>query len=208
MLNYLKQKKKGQHCHKLLIYTNNQGPDDWAKQIISYFETKINYKLFDQIIRAFKINGQQIELYRTSDMKKHSDLISCSKIPENAEICFLDDVYHPGMVNDKIYYINIKPYIYDIPFDTMIERFVNSKIVSFENEDLMKSHLLDFLKKYKYTCTKKTKESHNIDVILSKKIIQHLHEFFNKKSYTRKQKIAKVIKKNVKNVTIKKKKSS
>ena len=90
-----------------MIYTNNTGPPEWANHIIRYFENKINYKLIDQIIAAFKINGKHVELYRTSDMKKHSDLISCSKIPETADICFLDDVYHPGMVNDKIYYINI-----------------------------------------------------------------------------------------------------
>jgi hypothetical protein len=195
ILNYLKQKKKENHCHKLLIYTNNQGPDEWAKQIISYFESKLNYKLFDQIIKAYKINGKQIELYRTSDMKKHSDLISCSKIPETTEICFLDDVYHPGMVNDKIYYINIKPYINDIPFDTMISRFLNSKIIAFENENLLRTHLLNFLKKFKYTYKKKTKESYSIDVILSKKILQHLHIFFNKKSSTRKQLIIKNTKK-------------
>ena len=197
ILNYLKQKKKENHCHKLLIYTNNQGPDEWAKQIISYFESKLNYKVFDQIIKAYKINGKQIELYRTSDMKKHSDLISCSKIPETTEICFLDDVYHPGMVNDKIYYINIKPYINDIPFDAMISRFLNSKIIAFENENLLRTHLLNFLKKFKYTYKKKTRESYNIDVILSKKILQHLHIFFNKKLSTRKQLIIKNTKKSI-----------
>jgi hypothetical protein len=137
-------------------------------------------------------------------MKKHSDLISCSKIPETADICFLDDVYHPGMVNDKIYYINIKPYIHDIPFDTMIDRFINSKIIAFENEDLLRTHLLNFLKKFKYTYSKKTNESQNIDIILSKKILQHLHVFFNKKSSTRKQKGVKGVK-GTKNITIKKK---
>ena len=68
ILNYLKQKKHTNHCHKLMIYTNNQGPDEWAQQIQSYFETKLNYKLFDQIIKAFKIRGKQVEICRTSHM--------------------------------------------------------------------------------------------------------------------------------------------
>ena len=56
ILNYLKQKKRAKHCNKLMIYTNNQGPNEWAQQIQTYFDMKLNYKLFDQIIKAFKVN--------------------------------------------------------------------------------------------------------------------------------------------------------
>ena len=38
ILNYLKHKKQTNMCHKIMIYTNNQGANDWAKMIISYFE--------------------------------------------------------------------------------------------------------------------------------------------------------------------------
>jgi hypothetical protein len=89
ILNYLKHKKKAKNCNKLMIYTNNQGPDEWAQQIKLYFENKVNYKLFDQIIRAFKIKDKHVELCRTSHTKKHTDLIRCTKIPETTEICFL-----------------------------------------------------------------------------------------------------------------------
>ena len=30
----------------MMIYTNNQGPKQWAINLIYYFETKIKYKLF------------------------------------------------------------------------------------------------------------------------------------------------------------------
>ena len=113
------------------------------------------------------------------------------------------------MKNDNIYYINIKPYIYDIPFETMIERLQNSKIISFENENIMKAHILNFMKNFNHIFIKKTKESHNIDIILSKKILQHLHIFFNKKSSTRKRHIVKNKNtKNTKKITIKKNKVS
>ena len=59
---YLKKKKNDKHCHKLMIYTNNQGPEGWIDHIKSYFEAKISYKLFDQVVAAFKINGKKIEL--------------------------------------------------------------------------------------------------------------------------------------------------
>jgi len=186
ILKYLKKKKTANHCHKLIIYTNNQGPNEWAQYIKTYFETKIKYHLFDQIIKAFKINGKQVEICRTSHTKKHADLIRCSKIPETTEICFLDDVFHPGMVNDRIYYINIKPYIYDLPFDTMINRLINSNVLGkkIDQSEInnMKTHILEYLKKYNYTYVEKTKQAQNIDKILSKKIMEHLHIFFNKQT--------------------------
>jgi hypothetical protein len=183
ILNYLKKKKMIKHCNKLMIYTNNQGPEEWAQQIQKYFETKMNYKLFDQIIKAFKINDKQVELSRTSHMKNHKDLISCTKIPETTEICFLDDVFHPGMVNDRIYYINIKPYLHDLPFDTMIDRLVNSQILIKIDKNIletMKVYILKYMKKFNHTYVEKTKESQDIDKILSKQILYHLHIFFNK----------------------------
>ena len=183
ILNYLKQKKKTKSCNKLMIYTNNQGPEEWAQQIQSYFETKLKYKLFDQIIKAFKIKGKQVELCRTSHTKKHTDLIRCTKIPETTEICFLDDAYHDGMVNDRVYYVNLKPYIHDLPFEQMIERFIKSQIINLQNvEDDFKTKMLQFIKQYRHTYVEKTTEAQNLDKILSKKILQHIQIFFNKKS--------------------------
>lgn len=190
ILNYLKKKKTAKHCHKLMIYTNNQGPNEWAQQIQGYFESKLNYKLFDQIIKAFKIRGKQVELCRTSHMKKHQDLIQCTKIPESTEICFLDDAFHPGMVDDRIYYINLKPYIHDLPFETMIDRFIKSGIIDINtnaNANDITTSLLQFMKQYRHSYVEKTKDAQNIDKILSKKILQHLQTFFsnspNKKSH-------------------------
>jgi meiotically up-regulated gene 157 (Mug157) protein len=121
-------------------------------------------------------------------MKCHQDLIKCSQIPEETEICFLDDKFHQGMIHDKVYYINIKPYYYDLSFDEMIERFVKSGIISEtkeketkEKESDIKSYLFSFLKRFNYTFTKKTKEAQNLDKILSKKIMHHLHIFFLEK---------------------------
>ena len=183
ILNYLKQKKKTKNCNKLMIYTNNQGPDEWAQQIQSYFETKIKYNLFDQIIKAFKIKDKQVELCRTSHTKKHTDLIRCTKIPETTDICFLDDAYHDGMVNDRVYYINLKPYIHDLPFELMIERFIKSEIINIQDlTDNFKTNMLQFMNQYRHTYVEKTKDAQNVDKILSKKILHHLQIFFNKKS--------------------------
>jgi hypothetical protein len=182
ILNYLKDMKKTKCCHKMMIYTNNNGLREWAENIIHYFEKKINYKIIDQIIAAFKINGKSVEICRTTHNKTHKDLIKCTKISSNAEICFLDDTFYPEMVNDNIYYINIKPYYHDLQFNNMINRFkesdVGKKII---NGDLdFDRNIMEDIKLYKYECIDKDSKEYEVDKILGKHIITHLQEFFNK----------------------------
>jgi len=203
ILHYLKKKKQGKHCEKLMIYTNNQGPQEWAKYIMRYFDDKLNCKLFDQLISAFKVNGKHIELCRTTHMKTFADFVKCTKVPEKTQICFLDDVFYPGMRNDNIYYINIKPYIYDLKFDEMISRLFKSKLITINDPILCREQVLNYMKRYNYTHVGKTSISQDIDKALSKKILSHLHIFFNKKlkTHTKQQTKSKRI---VKNKTLKK----
>jgi hypothetical protein len=183
ILNYLKKKKEKNHCDKLMIYTNNQGPIEWANFIMKYFEEKINYKIFDQIIAAFKVQGKRVELCRTTHMKTHSDLIKCTKLPEETQICFLDDVFYPDMSNEKIYYINVKPYTHDLDFNEMISRFLNSDILGAGVDDptYCREFILEFMKRYNYIYVGKSAETQNVDKIVSKKILHHLHLFFKMK---------------------------
>lgn len=180
ILNYLKYKKDKKTCDKLMIYTNNQGPIEWSKHIINYFETKLNCKIFDQIIGAFKIQGQKIEICRTTHMKTHNDLIKCTKVSPETQICFIDDAFYPDMKNDKIYYINLKPYIHDLEFNVMIDRFINSSMFGdiIEQHKYCKEYMLRIMQKYNYIYIHKTQIAQDIDVILSKKILQHLYTFF------------------------------
>lgn len=180
ILNYLKKKKEKNHCNKLIIYTNNQAPVEWGNYIIKYFEKKLNYKIFDQIIAAFKVQDKKVELCRTTHMKTHADLIKCTKLPENTQICFLDDVFYPDMSNEKIYYINVKPYIHDLEFGEMISRLIKSDILGGEGGDptYCREFILMFMKRYNYIFVGKNTETQNVDKIVSKKILQHLHLFF------------------------------
>jgi hypothetical protein len=180
-----------------MIYTNNNGLPEWAHHIISYFESKIKYKLIDQLIAAFKINGKQVEICRTTHNKTHNDLIRCTKIPANTEICFLDDMFHSGMVNENIYYINIKPYYYDLKFNDMIHKFMNSdcgkKMIN-DNDNFDKI-MNDEFKRYNYKCLDKNLKEYEIDKVLGKQIMTHLQEFFNKPSKNKTQR--NIIKKNI-----------
>ena len=183
ILEYLKEKKNQGCCTKVMIYTNNQAHKNWSKQIQHYFDNKLNFCLFDQIIGAFKVNNEIIEMCRTQNAKAVDDLICCTKLPPETQICFIDDVLHPGMVCENVFYINIKPYVHCIPFDTMLDRFLNSKIFYQEIKDKVdkvnfKIRLLNIMNNYKYTFDKKSNIDYNIDKILSKKILEHLHAFF------------------------------
>jgi hypothetical protein len=182
ILTFLKNKKKNNCCHKMMIYTNNSGPQEWARNIVSYFEKKINFKLIDQIIAAFKINGKRVEICRTTQNKTHKDLIRCTKIPLDAEICYMDDYFYPDMVNENIYYINIKPYYHDLSFEEMIERFKKS-VVSNElinNEDDFNNVMMEHIKLFKYMVVEKDEKEYEVDKVLGKHIISHLNIFFNK----------------------------
>lgn len=188
ILQYLKTKKKSNCCHKMMIYTNNIGPREWSRNIITYFENKIQYKLIDQIIAAFKVNGKRVEICRTSHNKSHHDLIKCSKIPIDTEICFMDDNFYPDMANDNIYYINIKPYYHNLPFDQMIQIFIESEIGqeiiqddSREFIEMMKQHI----KLFNYVVVEKDSKEYNVDIVLGKHIIYHLQTFFNRSNKAR-----------------------
>jgi hypothetical protein len=184
ILKYLKKKKISQCCHKMMIYTNNQGSKEWAHSIISYFENKIKYKLFDQIISAFKINGKKVEICRTKHDKCHKDFIKCTKLPVNAEICFIDDSYYPEMSNNNIYYINLKPYYYDLNFEEMMLRFKKSKIGIglINNFEEFEIYMMKDFKRYNYDVVDKNPEEYEIEEILGKQIMEHLEEFFSIKN--------------------------
>ena len=160
ILTYLKKQKKKNHCSQIMIYTNNNGPPEWVNFIKGYFEHKLDdYKLFDQIIRAYKIGNEQVELCRTSHSKSHADLMRCTKISPLAQVCFLDDVFHPEMETEQVYYINVKPYSRELPIDDMIDRFmknidkINAAFLEIDTKEKMTITLTSFLNQYKHNNT-------------------------------------------------------
>jgi hypothetical protein len=182
ILQYLKEKKQKNKCYKVMIYTNNQGDKSWVISIKNYFDKELNYKLFDQVIAAFKVKGQHVEMGRTSHDKTIDDLITCTKLPENIEICFIDDVYHPGMTDDNVYYINVKPYQYKLSIEYMVLKFLDSSLsknIKVKDKQHFVNNIKTEFKKYNYLVNKKTKEEHSIDKIITKRMLQHLKEFFN-----------------------------
>jgi hypothetical protein len=109
----------------------------------------------------------------------------CSKLPENIEVCYLDDVYYPKMNADNVYYIKISPYTHDLPFEIMIHRFINndiSKKLIFgpHSEKDFSDFINENVSKYEFVYNKKNKNEYDIDKIIAKKTMIHLQSFFNK----------------------------
>jgi Fe-S cluster assembly ATPase SufC len=211
ILKHLLQKKKENKCQAVMIYTNNTGERKWAEHIKGYFEYKLNSKIFEQIIAAFKINGKIVEINRTSHEKSVDDFFRCTKLPSDIEICFIDDLFHPKMNNDNVYYIHVKEYKHLLPATEMLNRYLNSPLSSdIKNKDEFKQFTMFNLK---YNIVEKDKHEHEIDIIVSKKMLEHIKEFFDKDEPSMKLKVynknQKSFKKNNKtsnnNKTVKKK---
>lgn len=181
VLKYLKHQTEKGECNAVMIYTNNNGPKEWVQHIKCYFESKLDFSLFTQIIVAFKVQGKHIELCRTTYDKTVSDFIRCTKLPKETQICFLDDVYYPKMKYDNVYYIKVKPYIHGLKFDEMTRRFITSSFGKKMVENNPKQ-FVDFInknmKEFKYIYAEKTKEEIEIDKIVTKQMIIYLQDFF------------------------------
>jgi hypothetical protein len=178
ILKYLLQKKKENKCQSLMIYTNNTGEKKWAEHIKNYYEYKLNSKIFEQIIAAFKVNGKIVEVNRTTHDKCVGDFFRCTKLSPDIEICFIDDLHHPKMVHDNVYYIHVKEYKHNLPANEMLTRFLNSPLsIDIKNKDDFKQYSLFNLK---YNIIEKNKQEQEIDIIIGKKMLEHIKEFFDK----------------------------
>jgi hypothetical protein len=185
ILNFLKQEKEMNICNGVMIYTNNKYPKEWVYLIIGYIEEELKYKIFDNIVLAFKLDGKTQELSRTSKDKKLSDFVSCCKLPENIEICYFDNTVFPEMLEDNVYYLKVRPYYYHYTKDTIINRITATKflkrvlcIKQSHNIGIFVNYLIKYLIKQNYTFKEKSYIDYEMDKVISKRIRTHLDTFF------------------------------
>ena len=148
--------------------------------ISDYMAYKNGYSVFDHIIAAYKVRGKQIEPKRTTHEKSVADLVRCTDIPPNTEICFIDDLYHPLMDAENVYYINIKPYRISIPFEEMAARYYRAVLAKKPmqiSETAFVNNIVAFMRQYNYMILKKSEEEKNVDKIVSKKLLANLEDF-------------------------------
>ncbi len=185
IFQYLHEKKKLSDNILVYIYTNNSCiPISWTTIIVKYMEEKFGVEnLFDNIIRAFKIGNQIVEYNRTTVTKTYKDLIRCVHIPVNTELCFIDNIEYPKMKHHHVYYIQPKPYYHYVNRSEIIERFINSQsgnLIQSLVQDKLENIVLNYYNKNDYILHEyvKTKEEFETDIILSKKIMYHIKNFF------------------------------
>ena len=181
LLRFLKMKKESNECCGVMVYTNNNGPRMWVEHIIKYMESNLGAPLFDQIVAAFKVNGKIIEMDRTTHDKTYEDLLRCTKLPSNVEVCFMDDQMHSQMEHGQVYYINVKPYVHQLSVQTLIDRFMQSPVLrstikSTVTVDDFRQGIAKLMQRFQYI--PKDPMEQEIDTIISKKIMKHLNEFF------------------------------
>ena len=188
ILKYLIKKKKKGECDDVMIFTNNQGPKSWTKMIADYFNWKIKYPLFVNIIGAYKVDNNQIEMCRTSHSKKYSDLLKCTNLPPNTQVCFLDDQYHPHMEHSNVEYINSRPYVYELTFNEMALRYYKRKGMK-GVKNVFVGNIVEHMNQYNFNPHIKLRQEQIIDKIISKKILEYLKIFFknSRPPYTRRR---------------------
>ncbi len=121
---------------------------------------------------------KKIEICRTTSEKTISDLFRCTKLSENTKIIFIDDIYHPKMKNKNVKYIYIKPYIYDYPFNIMIEHFylLNKKYI--KNKKIYNVYMNRYISRYNYeNISILTKKELNQDNMVSEQILRGIIKF-------------------------------
>jgi hypothetical protein len=187
ILEFLYYKKKRGLCERVYIYTNNQCEGLWAQMIITYLETVGNmHGLFDQIIRAFKIDGQIIEEKRTMQAKCLGDLVRCTLLPKNSDICFIDDTYFHKMKHNRVFYIQLKPYYHSLSLSEIIDRLMRSNLGQTMAKQsglsllAWEGDLFDWLvsRGSNPTGMIKTVAEQEMDIHVSQKLMYHMKEFF------------------------------
>ena len=164
--------------------TNSTRTNSTSTNSTSTNSSTASPRLFDNIIAAFKIRGKTIELGRTSHEKSVDDLVRCTRVPSNTEICFIDDQFHSLMEHENVYYINVKPFWYSLPFSVMSERYYDLKAADLvgagSKADFVKK-MNEYTSMYKFSVMEKSDAEKKVDEIVGEKIMSHLEEFFAEK---------------------------
>jgi len=186
VLKLLKEKKEAGILHEVLVYTNNNGGRKWVDSLVAYYNYKMKSTVIDNVIHAFKINGEIVEPKRTTPDKTMGDFLNCTQLPSNVEVCFIDDLHHPKMFSDNVLYIRVKPYVHVIPWNIMVDRFFSSStitnnILSLSNTGITESirEINTLLQKCDVTDEVKDKEDLDIDMIITKRVYKVLSEFLD-----------------------------
>ena len=194
IMKFLKQKKIKGDLHRVCLYTNNNGPKEWARRICLYIDNKIDYKLFDNHIGAYMVDGHQVEPMRTTYDKTVNDFLRTTRLPNHTEICFIDDLYHEKMDDGSVYYIHVEPYTVKLPTSVLSERYYKYFHPYMSYNDFY-NIINNYMKRYNLSDLNSKNVDHNLT---GKNILFHLENFIQPISKSTRRN-----KQDIKNKTIK-----
>ena len=123
------KRQKSKKGTKIIIYTNNNGPNKWMDCIKTYIENKVGKGLFDRVIRAYKIGDKVVEPNRTSHSKTYEDLKRCMEVDDIKNVCFIDDQQHDLFSDDHVYGLHIPPYFKTFTKEDVMDRILTSQFI-------------------------------------------------------------------------------
>ena len=128
IVEYLKLIRKNMNLknQRMVIYTNNVGPNSWVDMIKNYLEFKAKKQLFDKVIRAYKIDDIHIEKDRTDYSKNYGDLLKCMNTNKINNVCFIDDQAHDLFNSEYVDGLHIPPYYIQYEPIVISTRLLNS----------------------------------------------------------------------------------
>lgn len=135
VFNKIMREKEKQDI-SVVLFTNNQGPPSWADTIIKYIHLKLDYKLFDRIIGAYRVRGIINEPLRTGDDKRYKDFKKIVGVNDSIPVLFFDDQVHYDMLNSNVSYILIEPYKKVYSIKEIIKR-IQLRIPIHKNNELI-----------------------------------------------------------------------
>ncbi len=161
---------------EIMIYTNTQGGPEWSQLVANYFENAVDGLHFSRIINAFEINGVRVEPTRTTNDKTYKDLLRTVKFPKGTKVCVVDDVYFDDLANEHVFYINVKPFTFSFSPIVMSKRV--TKHYPYINQHSLRKKIEQLYSYNNITHYPKSKGAKEIDIIVSKRVISYLKEFF------------------------------
>ena len=110
IIKVLKKGKDDETVGTVVIYTNNTAPREWPEIVAESINRMSGCHIIDDVIAGYRSNRKAgHETRRTTPYKTLSDLRRC--VGDREKYVFVDNEYHPGMIDKKVDYIHVSPHI-------------------------------------------------------------------------------------------------
>lgn len=176
LLKYMVNLRKMNTISDIVLYTNNQGSNEWVKLIAYFFDTKVGSRVFDDIIFSYIIGNTINDSRRTTQDKVLPDVRRALNINSPTRFLFIDDQLHNGMLSQDVTYLRIEPYIYHMNFSHMAKLYHDTYIIDGINIEEFVTSMIFLMSRRRYSVWDNNR-SHDKYLRLSNKIMEQIVSF-------------------------------